>query len=118
MKVEEKREVGGEIKQNRLPNPGDRESGWKTTLITGEGSRGGSGPVKSGLISLSRRGSNYPSSTEGRAEWRGSERDPAGGWRAGQSGPCKQSLSNSPAPNPSSFVLAIRVGVLAKRLTG
>lgn len=52
---------GGE-KSNRInsPHPADRESGQKTTLITEEGSRGGSRLVKSGLISHSRRGSNHP----------------------------------------------------------
>jgi hypothetical protein len=68
-------------KSNRIssPHPVDRESGRKTTLITEEGSRGGSRLVKSGLISPSTRGSNHPQSCGGRQRGGGSEM----GWTGG-----------------------------------
>lgn len=79
-RVDEHRGKKGGGKSNRInsPHPADQESRRKTTLITGEVSRGGNRLVKSGLISPSRQGSNHPGSTKRRAEWRG--------WEMGQAG--------------------------------
>lgn len=110
MRVVEKRGVGVGEKSSRInsPHPTDREGGRKTTLITGEASRGGSRLVKSGLISPSTRGANHPQRHQGE--------DHTESLRAAGHGSQRQS-GHWPGPFGLLWVLGVEVGVLSERLT-
>ena len=120
----ENRGVGEKSSRINSPHPADQEGGQKTTLITGEASRGGSRLVKSGLISPSTRGANHPQLHQGEGHVESLGAGGHGGWTAGNQGPGRGACPG-PGSHPLLWVLAVSGGrggggggELAQRLTG